>query len=317
MMRRIVMTATLLATALNALCNTPTDSGWGIISLCCAHLRAEARHGSEMVTQAIMGTPVKIVEHGEEWYRINTPEGYEAWVHPQSVALKSEAEMQAWRNATRYVYTQIQGYAYEHAHRNASSTPMSDLVLGCIVEGTGRTSRGYIEIMTPDGRIGYVQQNEVEELGKWSRRQPDMLQLEREARMMMGTTYLWGGLSTKGADCSGFSKLLYFAQGIVLLRDASQQATTGEVIDHTDYRNLQRGDLLFFANDKGRINHVAIYLADGLYIHSSGYVKINSMLPEHKLYNGLEVVAARRITSAIGSEDIIPVAHHGWYFEGK
>lgn len=314
-MRRIVMSATLLLSAINAMCNTPIDTHWGIISLCCAHLRAEERHGSEMVTQAIMGTPVKIIERGEEWYHITTPEGYEAWVHPQSIALKSDDEMQQWRKAPRYVYTQVQGYAYEKPHRNALLMPMSDLVLGAIVESTGKKIRGYVEIKTPDGRIGYVHSNEVAELEKWVQQQPDMQRLEKEARMMMGTTYLWGGLSPKGADCSGYTKLLYFSQGIILLRDASQQATTGEIIDHSNYRNLQRGDLLFFANDKGRINHVAIYLADGLYIHSSGYVKVNSMLPDSPLYNGLEVVAARRITSAIGSDGIIPVANHAWYLE--
>lgn len=317
MMKRIVMSATLLVTALSALSHTLPDNSWGIISLCCAHLRAEARHGSEMVTQAIMGTPVKIIERGEEWYRINTPDGYEAWVHEQSLALKSDEEMQQWRTSSRYIYTQVQGYAYEKIHRNALSTPMSDMVLGCIIESTGKKRHGYIEIKTPDGRTGYVHPNEVAELHKWSQQEPDMQRLEKEARMMMGTTYLWGGLSPKGADCSGYSKLLYFSQGIVLLRDASQQVTTGDTIDHTDYRNLQRGDLLFFANDKGRINHVAIYLSDGLYIHSSGYVKVNSMLPEHPLYNGLTVVAARRITTAIGNEGITPIARHEWYIERK
>ena len=53
-MRRIIMAATLLFSALSAMCNMPANNNWGIISLCCAHLRAEARHGSEMVTQAIM-----------------------------------------------------------------------------------------------------------------------------------------------------------------------------------------------------------------------------------------------------------------------
>ena len=313
-MRRIVMSATLLLSAISAMCNTPIDTHWGIISLCCAHLRAEERHGSEMVTQAIMGTPVKIIERGEEWYHITTPEGYEAWVHPQSIALKSDDEMQQWRKAPRYVYTQVQGYAYEKPHRNALLMPMSDLVLGAIVESTGKKIRGYVEIKTPDGRIGYVHSNEVAELEKWVQQQPDMQRLEKEARMMMGTTYLWGGLSPKGADCSGYTKLLYFSQGIILLRDASQQATTGEIIDHSNYRNLQRGDLLFFANDKGRINHVAIYIDKGMYIHSSGRVKVNSMLPDNALYNPQAVVAAQRIITAINTDGIVPVRHHKWYF---
>ncbi len=314
-MRRIVMTTALLASALGAMCNTPTINSWGIISLCCAHLRAEARHGSEMVTQAIMGTPVEINACENEWYHITTPEGYEAWVHPMSIALKTDEEMRAWRNAQRYVYTQVQGYAYSTTQRNAA--PMSDMVLGCIVESTGKKIRGYIEIKTPDGRIGYVRSNEVMALDKWCQQKPDMQRLEKEARQMMGTTYLWGGMSPKGADCSGYTKLLYFSQGIILLRDASQQATTGQAIDTSDYHNLQRGDLLFFAGESGRINHVAIYLADGVYIHSSGYVKINNLLPDHPLYNSQPIVAARRIITAIGSDGIIPVSQHNWYVNNE
>lgn len=294
-----------------SICSMAQNLDWGIISLCCAHLRAESRHGSEMVTQAIMGTPVKVLATENEWYHIETPEGYQAWVHPQSIALRDSASMQQWRSSRRYIYTAMSGYIYQTAQ--ADAMPMSDVVLGCIVEGTD-VSGDYIKVTTPDGRQGYVLAGEVAPFDTWAQQEPDVMRLEREARMMMGTTYLWGGMSVKGADCSGFTKLLYFSQGIILLRDASQQATTGEVVDFTAIDNLQRGDLLFFGNDEGRINHVAIYLQDDIYIHSSGYVKTNSLLPDSPLYNEQPILATRRILSAIDTDGIKSVKNHGWYF---
>ncbi len=285
---------------------------WGIISLCCVHLRAESRHGSEMVTQALMGTPVRILDQENEWYKIETPEGYHAWVHPLSIAVKSDEDMSCWRKSERYIYSCMQGYLYDKPQRNA--LPISDMTLGCIVESCSKKKRGYIEVILPDGRKGYAKASEVTKLDVWSQQQFDVERLEKEARMMMGTTYLWGGMSVKGADCSGFTKLLYYSQGIILLRDASQQATCGEKIDYTNINNLQRGDLLFFTGASGRINHVAIYLENGRYIHSSGCVKINSLLPDDNLYNNLQVHSARRIATAIGSDGIVKASEHSWYF---
>lgn len=311
-MKHTIMAVAMLLTTLNAVGNAPADTcRQGIVSVCCAHVRAEARHSAEMVTQAIMGTPVMITDRQEEWYHIVTPEGYKGWIHPQSLAPKSNEAMNQWRKAHRYVFTAMQGSAY--LTPSGKAMPMSDLTVGCIVEATGKRVRSFIEITTPDGRIGYVKRNEVQSLDEWCREQPDMIRLEREARSMMGVTYLWGGMSPKGADCSGFTKLLYFSQGIVLLRDASQQATTGVEIDHTCIDNLQRGDLLFFANENGRINHVAIYIEDGYYIHSSGRVKLNSMIPDTPLYNNQPIVAARRIVTAIDSDGITAVGSHPWY----
>lgn len=296
-----------------SLCCLGQSLDWGIISLCCVHLRAEARHASEMVTQSVMGTPVKVIATQDEWYKIVTPEGYEAWVHPQSISLRSDDAMQQWQNSERYIYTNISGYIYQTPQENAM--PMSDIVLGCIVERTGASANGFIKVSTPDGRHGFVRTGEVKMLSDWARQQPDMNRLEREARMMLGTTYLWGGMSVKGADCSGFTKLLYFSQGIILQRDASQQATTGEAIDFSCIDNLQRGDLLFFGNNEGHINHVAIYLSKGMYIHSSGYVKLNSLIVGDSRYNNQPILAARHILSAVDSEGITSVCRHPWYFK--
>ena len=49
----------------------------GIVTVCCAHLRSEPRHSAEMVSQAILGTPLLILEEQKGWYRVQTPDNYQ------------------------------------------------------------------------------------------------------------------------------------------------------------------------------------------------------------------------------------------------
>ena len=124
----------------------------------------------------------------------------------------------------------------------------------------------------------------------------------------------WGGTSTKVTDCSGLSKVSYFANGIILQRDASQQALTGLKIKGEDWQVAKLGDLLFFGNSEtGRVTHVGIYLRDGKFIHCSGQVKINSLDPSAPdyLYSALSI---SRIDGQVGTTGITSVAKHPWYF---
>jgi cell wall-associated NlpC family hydrolase len=131
---------------------------------------------------------------------------------------------------------------------------------------------------------------------------------------MMGSPYLWGGASSKASDCSGFVKLVFYTQGIILARDASQQARCGEPVDFSDRNNLRPGDLLFFGSSLQRVTHMGIYLGNGDFIHSSGMVRINSIDPgDPKFVPARNTVAARRIINSLGTEGIVRVKDHPWY----
>lgn len=89
------------------------------------------------------------------------------------------------------------------------------------------------------------------------------------AESLLGTRYVWGGDSPGGGfDCSGFVQYVYGLNGIPLPRTSRQQARAGEALP-TRLSDLAPGDLLVFAGDGRRVDHVAIYAGDGRILHSS------------------------------------------------
>ena len=77
------------------------------------------------------------------------------------------------------------------------------------------------------------------------------------------------------------------------------------------------GDLLFFGNAPGKVSHVALYLNDGKYIHSSGQVKINSIDARDTDYYAIPLLGISRVVNKIGTPGITAVKRHPWYFEQK
>jgi len=95
------------------------------------------------------------------------------------------------------------------------------------------------------------------------------------ALLLLNAPYLWGGRSPLGIDCSGFTQLVYRMSGFNLLRDASQQATQGEVLSFIE--EAEQGDLAFFDNSEGAITHVGIIMNDNYIIHAHGKVRIDRL----------------------------------------
>ena len=87
------------------------------------------------------------------------------------------------------------------------------------------------------------------------------------AKQFLGNPYVWGGTSlTKGADCSGFVLSVFKKYGITLSHSSRAQANEGTKIKISE---LKPGDLVFYNNSSGTINHVAIYIGGGQVIHAS------------------------------------------------
>lgn len=289
------------------------EKPWALVTISVACLRGEPRSGAELVSQAIMGTPVKVLECDGGMSRVQTPDGYIAYVTDSSLQFLSADGFAAWKKARRVVVTANLSMAYEKPVENIDAA-VSDLLLGNILEYKGETA-GFVQVSLPDGRTGYVKKTDVKEFSEWAKQNFDMPTIERSARRMMGTPYLWGGMSAKMADCSGFVRTAYFSNGIILQRDASQQALTGKKIDPKKWRTeAEPGDLIFIGTKSGKVTHVAMYIGNGKYIHSSGRVKINSMDKSASDFLDYNFLSMSRIKGEVGTKGIVAVRNHEWYF---
>lgn len=291
---------------------------WGLVRVSVANLRGEGKESAEMVSQALMGTPVKILQKNGSWYQVETPDTYQGWMDAGSIAEKTEAQMADWRKAPRLVMTYpYQIEAYDNCKLLMPRYVATDLVNGDLVEGSlSHTKDGMVEITLPDGRKAWAKTEYFTPIEAWADQPFDADMVLDQAFAAMGAPYLWGGLSTKATDCSGLVRLGYWRNGRLLMRDASQQAKTGTQLDPKDFNSFQPGDLLFFGNKKtGKITHVALYTGDNHIIHASNLVRYNSIIKGEPDYYDREILSATRIAGNDGNEGITKVIDHPLYFE--
>lgn len=309
----VAIALTAMALSSNAqsdsiICDSIVTPHSAIVKISVGTFRGAPAQSAELETQMLMGTPVQVDTIAGEWNRVALPnEGGNVWVNESAIQRMTPQQMDAWRKSDRYIVIWTQPiYMTVTPSEPMPGNIVTDLVFGDVLEkntaGTS-TPKGYTSLVTPDGRTGYVKSHHVIPLADWINAAPDADKILAYAQIMVGTPYLWGGTSSKMADCSGFTSICYMMSGIRLPRNSRQQAQTGVDVDFTDLDNLQPGDLVFFTNpETGNINHVGMAMGGRKIIHESGEVKINSLDPSAPDYINRPIKYVRRVIGHLGGK---------------
>ena len=268
-------------------------TGIGIVESNGLRLRAKPNTDAEILANASYGDNVVIIREVDGWYLVdyNLQIGY---MSADYITFKERENIDL-------------GYGVvEDASVNLRDTPSADGALLATLT-TGETAYiiglncGWYKVQY-EGQTGYIRSDllALTEPPRWNSQnyvgeapvvETVGEQIVNYAYNFLGTPYVWGGTSTSGFDCSGFTQYVFKQMGYSIKRTAAQQLTCGYAV--TD---LQLGDLVFFENTYttgADASHVGIYVGDNQFIHAaSGGVKVTDLSDD---YYAARYVGARRV----------------------
>lgn len=175
----------------------------------------------------------------------------------------------------------------EGAEVFSSPAPRSTLYYKCprdMFLAVREEKNGWLGVIMIDGSLGWIRKSDTKNIPNVSNVilyvpqnfNPKSVQLSnditleesiaRTALGFLGVPYRWGGITSRGMDCSGFVQRVFALNGVRLPRSASEQAKVGKAVP---LDRLWIGDRLYFADKNGRIDHTGIYIGNGLFIHSA------------------------------------------------
>jgi SH3-like domain-containing protein len=275
------------------------DTTYALVNVSVGNLKRRPQHRAELVDQVLMGMELKLIKAKSYWYLVQTPTNYLGWITRGSLQRLSDDDMRNWKSSDRHTLTI--NYEQIFSAPSENSQVISDLVLGSVF--IKKSSRGqWIEIELPDGRTGFVKSRFVKPYQAPDNKTfPNRKKIIERAKTMMGIPYIWGGNSTKGFDCSGFTSTVFRSEGYQLPRDASMQVHLGEeIIPDSIYSNVLPGDLIFFG-PPNRIDHVGICLGGSYFIQASGDVCISSLDEGDELFSSYRKNHFRHIKRIINN----------------
>jgi len=250
-----------------------------------------------LVTQALYGERVVVREVAGAWARVVVtgqpssldPEGYPGWI--PTVQLRDGDRPAA---ATSAVVTRPTAALHDAADPARALLDLSFNTRLPVVIADGAE----VTVALPTGGRGRLAAADVE-VGPPGARPTVAAELVAGARLFSGLPYLWAGTSAAGFDCSGFTAAVYGVRGIVLPRDADDQAGVGAPVDRS---RLQPGDLLFYgpSTERSAITHVAMYVGDGMMIQAPATGKTVETVPVDTPTYARQFWGARRYLPAGG-----------------
>lgn len=227
---------------------------YGIINVPLSPVRKIPDHPYEMTNQMVYGEPIKILgEAKNNWVAVKSLyDGYGGWITKGHFIYSKEiVDFQQDVYITTAPFTQVL------AQNTSVYLPFGS----------------FIYSVKQQGQLVSLQDFPFLHLKLFSDK-GEKANLKRSAEKWLNAPYLWGGKSIFGIDCSGFVQNIFKEIGIILPRDAFQQAERGIIINSV--KEAQLGDLAFF-KAKQKITHVGMMLDSHTIIHAAGKVRIDTL----------------------------------------
>ncbi|MGC4057385.1 MAG: C40 family peptidase [Chitinophagaceae bacterium] len=208
-------------------------------------MHKEPLHRSEQVNQLLYGDRVEILELDNFWAKIRAfDDDYEGWCLVNQIMPVTKRE---FTKPAKYLNV-------SHKGRLVSEYNEIPLPVGAALRTRNMLPSG--EKVKFKGKKAFMPELK-----------PSMESIEACARRFLAAPYQWGGKVLQGVDCSGLTQVVMKINGMQIARDASQQAMQGAPVAFL--QEARCGDLAFFANEEGRINHVGILLDEHAILHAT------------------------------------------------
>jgi hypothetical protein len=226
------------------------------------------REDADVVSQALLGARLLELERKDAWVRVKGDDDYPGWA--QLTLLRQLAPTEQYPASlepTKGVEVDALGANVYLEPDVTKHAPLLMAPFGAWLERVngGKDTARWLEVRLPDRRLGWVQWGDL-------RADPKPIGVEASlalARRFLGITYTWGGSSTLGFDCSGFTQAVIRRRGKIMPRDANIQAEWSGLAPVASRGDLLPGDLLFFGRDAAHITHTGIFLGAGTFIHDT------------------------------------------------